>query len=294
MRFETVAANLLDWLAEIETAANCLLLDHSDIWEWARSGSMIITGSPFAWSDLEPEGRVLQSHLLEEFDRWCELVNAITARSAENVVEDIESAQGAIRDCIDQSDPTFLADLGDAVRHISDRFSTLRRLLEPLSVHSEGEAIIVPDTNALLYETHLDEWKFAEIPMFEMILLPTVLAELDSLKINHRDAELKKKAEGLIRRIKEYRRRGRLTEGVTLRRDVSTLRAWPKEPIDMPLSWLDSTNSDDRILASTMEVMRLHPARVVILVTRDINLQNKAEFAHVPFLEPPDLGWRLG
>ena len=35
--------------------------------------------------------------------------------------------------------------------------------------------------------------------------------------------------------------------------------------------------------------MRKFPGRAVALVTRDINLQNKADFATVPFMEPPEL-----
>ena len=34
--------------------------------------------------------------------------------------------------------------------------------------------------------------------------------------------------------------------------------------------------------------MREHVRTAVILVTRDINLQNKAEYAGLPFVEPPD------
>jgi hypothetical protein len=36
-----------------------------------------------------------------------------------------------------------------------------------------------------------------------------------------------------------------------------------------------------------IEVMRMKPRSAVLLVTRDINLQNKAEFANIPFVEPP-------
>ena len=53
------------------------------------------------------------------------------------------------------------------------------------------------------------------------------------------------------------------------------------------LPWLDPASPDDRLLASCVEIMRLHPRSTVMLVTGDINLQNKAEFALVPFLEPP-------
>ena len=55
------------------------------------------------------------------------------------------------------------------------------------------------------------------------------------------------------------------------------------------LPWLQETNNDDRLLAYFLEIMRLHVRSTVILVTGDINLQNKAEYARLPFLEPPSV-----
>jgi hypothetical protein len=54
------------------------------------------------------------------------------------------------------------------------------------------------------------------------------------------------------------------------------------------LTWLDPTNRDDQFIASTIEVIRQNPRSRVTIVTRDINLQNKAELARLPFVEPPD------
>jgi predicted ribonuclease YlaK len=54
------------------------------------------------------------------------------------------------------------------------------------------------------------------------------------------------------------------------------------------LPWLDADNRDDRFIASAIEVMRARPRSAVVIVTRDLNLQNKAEFASLPFVEPPD------
>jgi hypothetical protein len=56
------------------------------------------------------------------------------------------------------------------------------------------------------------------------------------------------------------------------------------------LPWLDPASLGDRLLASVIEVMRLDPHASVIVVTRDINLQNKLEFARVPFVNPEALG----
>ena len=39
-----------------------------------------------------------------------------------------------------------------------------------------------------------------------------------------------------------------------------------------------------------MEVLRVNPYASVMVVTRDLNLQNTLEFARVPFASPKDLG----
>jgi hypothetical protein len=53
------------------------------------------------------------------------------------------------------------------------------------------------------------------------------------------------------------------------------------------LHWLDPTNQDDRIIASVLELQRAVPSATVILVTGDINLQNKSEAANLPYADPP-------
>ncbi len=51
---------------------------------------------------------------------------------------------------------------------------------------------------------------------------------------------------------------------------------------------LKENNNDDRFLASILEVMRYNIKSEVYLITSDINLQNKAEYSMIPFLEPPE------
>ena len=139
-------------------------------------------------------------------------------------------------------------------------------------------SFFVPDTNALLSNPKFENWKFPAIKKFNIILIPQVLSELDKLKIYHQNESIKKKANSIIRRIKEYRRRGSLTKGVTIKKDCSKILALATEPnFKETLPWLDSDNSDDRILASFIEVIRSYPNSSVILVTNDINLQNKIE-----------------
>src|SRR5712691_3817241 len=142
---------------------------------------------------------------------------------------------------------------------------------------------------ALLYNPKLESWQFSDFRCFTITLTPTVLSELDRHKVEHRNTDVRERADKLIRQIKEYRRRGRLTDGVPLIKSASRIRALAVEPkVEEALPWLDPQSNDDRILASMIEIMRQNPRSPVMLVTRDINLQNKAETARVVFIEPPE------
>ena len=156
-------------------------------------------------------------------------------------------------------------------------------MIEPRPHYAEG------DTSQADAVDELDKWRFDDAAHFTLVITATVLGELDHLKIEHRNPELRERAESLIRRIKSYRGRGDLSAGVTLVKNVSTIKTLALEPkVEETLPWLDPTNKDDRILAAFVEVMREHVRTPVILVTRDINLQNKAEYAGLPFAEPSD------
>jgi predicted ribonuclease YlaK len=152
--------------------------------------------------------------------------------------------------------------------------------------------MLVPDTNALYWNTALDTWRLPWASgAFVVVLMPTVLKEIDLHKTDERRSSRREKAERFARQVGEYRRRGPLLQGATLAAGISTVMAIPVEPkMSDSLPWLDSTSPDDRLLASTIEVMRLNPDAPVIVVTRDINFQNKLEFARVPFISPEDLG----
>ena len=131
--------------------------------------------------------------------------------------------------------------------------------------------LLVPDTNALLYNTDIDKWNFAEASKFRIMLTPTVLSELDQLKVAGRTDEVRKKSEKLIRQIKEYRRRGPLANGVSVKKDAVELASIAIEPdTEAMLPWLSKENNDDRILASVISIMRSNPSAPVAIVTRDI------------------------
>ena len=87
--------------------------------------------------------------------------------------------------------------------------------------------------------------------------------------------------------IKGYRKQGHLLKGVTVHKSIQ-IKMVAKEPDFTKLyGWLDQSNMDDRLIASTLEAIREYPTGNVVLVTGDINLQNKAEIAGIAYSEPP-------
>ena len=195
----------------------------------------------------------------------------------------------AVTNPIEQNRDPWQGDLAAIGNKAKESLDGQIELLTGLYDSSEGEALVVADTNALLFNPSLEKWQFADYSPFTIVLTPSVISELDQHKVNHKVETVRQKAESLIRRIKDYRRRGNILQGVPLVKGVSQVRALALEPsFGASLSWLDAANNDDRLIASMIDVMREHCRSDVVLVTRDLNLQNKAEFAGLPYVEPPD------
>ncbi len=279
----TLAARLLDDLQQ-------LLETHSKIRRRdPDQGDLYFIGPDYAFEDLEGDGKRLQSEILKQFPRLFGLFRAALKDAPEHHRTLVVDVEKGCRDIVEQRYMTWHKSTSAAFQAARERVNELLEAVAGLHDATEGATVLVPDTNALLYAPDLATWAFDDVPRFGIVLVPAVLAELDALKVNHRNPDVREKAERLIRQIKDYRRRGSLAEGVSIHGNRVTLRAVAVEPNPGEvLSWLSSESADDVLLAATLVVMRDHPRTAVGLVTRDINLQNKAEFAGVPFLEPPE------
>ncbi len=291
---QTIIDNLKNLSDEIHQLLQELLLKHSSIYLWNKhhhhSAVVVISlAGNYAFKELDDNGRKLQAHLLEKYNHFYDLTNVLLREQPKDTLRELVQANTTILNIIEQSH-TCCKNTNEALEEADNALQTHLKLLCRLFDHSLGEVVLVPDTNALIYNPKLESWEFSNFSKFTIILLPTVLSELDGLKINHRNEEVRKKAETLIRQMKEYRRRGKLTVGVTLVNDKSKIQAVSIEPdMTKSLQWLDSNNNDDRLIAGVIEVMRNRPNSYVMAVSRDINFQNKAEFADLPFIEPPEL-----
>lgn len=106
----------------------------------------------------------------------------------------------------------------------------LHKILDVLDLASKGELILVSDTNSLLSTADpVDYRKVAGQDGFVFMLLPTVLGELDRLKIEHRNDVVREKAKKIITRIKGWRNQGSLATGVTVDKSI-VVKASHSEP----------------------------------------------------------------
>jgi len=265
-----------------------LLLCHSSL-EYCNPHSEYVTildvNGNFHWKELPLEGKRLQGKILDQYGRYESILRHIITA---NQQDSLHKSQSVIKKVIEQRTSTWNRTPQEAFDTVADAFYQIEHLLE--AVHSsETNCMAVPDTNALLINPAIETWAFPDVKTFALVLTPTVLRELDEHKINHRNEAVREKAKTLIRRIKEYRRRGDISVGVPVIGKKITLMSVAVEPdFQRSLPWLDPSNGDDRLIASVYEVVRSNIRSAVFLVTSDINVQNKAEYACLPFTEPPE------
>lgn len=240
------------------------------------------------WNELPPAGKQIQAKLLPEIDRFSELIRVLTRNLPNGAQNKMQGSLEIIRSSVEQEGAAWWESQDEAVDGFRSLIEEIINTLENYCDGSTGEALAITDTNALIHNPDIERWRFEDLERFTIVLTPTVLSELDRHKIIHGKEQVRKKVSSVIRRIKEYRRRGSLNDGVVVVNGRVSLRSIANEPnMAQSLSWLDSTNADDRFLASAIDIMRADLTTHAFIVTADINLQNKAEMAGLPFREVP-------
>lgn len=252
------------------------------------TGIYVLHAQPYVWKELPLEGRNRQQELHEDYDHFREIVRTMLRKSVDRVQQEFREADRTVSQFI-KHEVAGGAAVALEVTSVNTALDEMVALVASGQDSSDHRVVLVPDTNALIFNPQLEAWDFTDFDKFRLVITPTVLQELDQLKVTGRAETLREKAEKVIRQLKEYQRRGQLHRGVTIRSGKSELVAVALEPeMSETLAWLRETSADDRLIASTFEVMRLFRHSPVVLVTRDINVQNKANFAGLPFVEPPD------
>ena len=278
-RLESIEAKMME-LLEISTIK---------VFENDPYSSVVFIAPRHYWGEADEKQQRLQMELKGLYGAWFEQAQLLLSDATEKQTREVKETDSFVRKWIEKESSW---DLSPQMEENKQRFKkeveVFRRVLDMLDDPTKARVVLVPDTNALIQCAEPPEYApIAMSPTFDIVLLPTVLGELDDLKNKHRDEAFREKVEGVIRRIKGWRTQGDLLAGVTVGKTV-TVRTIAREPdFQRTLLWLDRTNRDDRIIASVLELQRAMPSAAVVLVTRDINLQNKAHAASLPHAEAP-------
>ncbi|SRR6266487_416697 len=266
------------------------MLDASTIEKRPHDPFRIAISNDYYWGKTDEKQQSVQLKLLRAYLSWYEQFRMLFYNSPEMLQGELIIAHSETLALIEKKNGSYVpSTIDQAKKTFQEHMQTYHRLLGLFTSSDNPIIILVPDTNALIKAPELSSYAaVVERAEYTVVILPTVLSELDKLKITHRSEEFRGKVESVIRRLKGLRQQGNMQEGVTVNRTV-TVKMIAKEPdFKRTLSWLDPENNDDRIIAATLEVQRDEPSNIVILVSADINHQNKAEMANIPFIEPPD------
>ncbi len=240
------------------------------------------------WYRLSHDQNRVLMRLKQSFESWVERFTLLTAKTGGQKSDDIRRAANSLPWWFREENSTLPPTNEQAKEQFREDIAIFYEVLQFIESSDSRDLVIVPDTNAIIAAP--DPAQYAAVvgaPGFNFILVPTVLAELDKLKVVHRDNTFRSKVEGVINRIKGWRTQGSLLQGVTVNKTITVKMIAVEPNFEDTLRWLDATNQDDRIIASVLELQCDQPSAKVILVTSDINLQNKAEMANLPFVEPP-------
>lgn len=290
MPADSFAGRLAKSLGDLE-ARYLDLLDRSAIRNVdpnRRGGGVFFVGaSKWGWVP-DPELTYERTQFAAEFDEWFSLFKLLHSAALPETEKRIGKSSALLgrwllRDGRDTSIPPNIRQARDKV---ADAFADLRELIDMCASGPTG-LVAVPDTNALLRLPDVTQYRAAVgSDQFEVVLLPTVLSELDDLKDRGRTADVRDAAAAVVRRIKGLRDRGDLRSGVAVQGRIS-LRAEHREVQPQSvLDWLDPQVPDDRIIGATLDIQARYPSKTVVLVSRDINLQNKAAAVGLPIADP--------
>lgn len=265
------------------------LLDNSRIKfrrEDQYSGIVVIAPTQY-WDNPTEIEQTLQIKLKKNYGQWIETFKLFTENSPDDSKRKIDETHKFIINWIEKkSDWGIPNSIAEAKVKFENHIKFYYDTLNLYSSNGDREIIVIPDTNAIIQEPDPKAYKILTgSDKLTIVFLPTVLSELDELKLKSSNPDFQKKVKSVITRLKGYRQQGNIIDGVTVEKTISLKMVASEPNFEKTLSWLDRDNNDDRIIASALEIQRDNPSSAVCLVTSDINLQNKTEMARLSYID---------
>lgn len=145
------------------------------------------------------------------------------------------------------------------------------------AVRGKKPKIFVLDTNVLLHD-HKSIYKFQEN---DLVLPLTVLEELDKFKKGNE--QINYNAREIMRAIDKLSGNGLFDKGISLGKGLGTMRVVMSKGIPAEMrAALTEDKPDHRILAVALQIKKENPERLVVLVSKDVNLRMKAKVFGLP------------
>lgn len=277
-RFENITEELIS------------LITRLSIVEFIKPTRGVIVMPRYYFDVVSAADRAKQISICEEYEKIFEILSYSFKNTPESLLSELKQSNKSYRLWLDlDSNWSLRNDASEnekRIREVSKEFEDFFKILD---AKKGDEIILIPDTSSLLVSCDpLEYSKKINVEKFTILILPTVLAELDELKILHRNNDVREKAKSVINRFKGWRNQGSLLDGVKVNKSI-TVKTISNEPdMQKTLTWLKSDVRDDRIIASTIDIQAKYSSSNIILCTQDINLQNKSEAALISFIELDD------
>ncbi|MBP2636957.1 MAG: putative ATPase related to phosphate starvation-inducible protein PhoH [Firmicutes bacterium] len=270
-------------VSKIKTLLNGLK-EYSDLIRWNHSRIKISGLGDYQWDKLNAAGRDIQEQLLKAYNRLSEQIGFLATRLPSEQQRALEAASAKIVAVITQTGNSFSMDkeelFDNAVRALDLQLQIVSAAYEIL----DSQCLIIPDIAALVANPEIEEWKFEGIESFKLLLLPTIVNELDENTTNTMQVKNKIK-----NKILEYAKQGNIAVGVNINGNNVIKFAGNIKEIKETLPELDVHNQLDQLLAAYFEFVRTNPHSQVLLITNNPALQERARVAKVSYLTAPAL-----
>ncbi|MFZ1322005.1 MAG: hypothetical protein WAT71_10670 [Ignavibacteria bacterium] len=222
---------LISEIKLIQEDIKTLFLNHSQIYYENYSGGGILVVAPdYHFIELDEAGKKLQNKIFKSWNKTFPKVFFLLSQAHPQDLREVEKYEKWIIQNIQQTYGTYKRNVDEVWNETLEYFTPILNCINSSYSKTEGKVILIADTNSLLYNPNVEKWRYDDFVTFTMILTSTVLSELDLLKINSRNESVRNKSKTIINKIKEYRRRGNLIDGVDVVKNKISILTDPLEP----------------------------------------------------------------
>lgn len=235
------------------------LLDHASVHYYdinaGQSDVFVVGANPNRWGELDGAGQHALGLGRTAADAWAEHIEHAIRTGAEERLRSFEKYKSSIDQVLRRSGAGMWAEGAPAgtIEEIRQKVGvtiqkTGKLVADLPTANGTGGRLFVPDTNALIHEPAIETWQLPQGPC-SLVFVPQVVRELDAKKM---DARIGEKASAVIRRLKEYGRRGDTFVGVPLVGGTTVREVAHDASVDESLAWLRASHADDQLLASVL------------------------------------------